>query len=122
VSFYVLFACKCVLLPGNNPIAVNKYIIYHIIKHSKNEVVAPKEEEEEEGEDEEEEGEDEEEEEEKKEKKTKVKDGEKKKEEEEEEEMKNKKNMITKDVRSNHNPLSLLTQYNVTTIKRNHPS
>ena len=28
VSFYVLFVCKCVLLPpGDNPIAVNKYII-----------------------------------------------------------------------------------------------
>jgi len=28
--FYVLFVCKCVLLPGDNPIAVNKYIIsYH---------------------------------------------------------------------------------------------
>ena len=27
VSFYVLFVCKCVLLPpGDNPIAVNKYI------------------------------------------------------------------------------------------------
>jgi hypothetical protein len=33
VSFYVLFVCECVLLPpGDNPIAVNKYIIssYHI--------------------------------------------------------------------------------------------
>jgi hypothetical protein len=31
VSFYVLFVCKCVLLPpGDNPIAVNKYISYHI--------------------------------------------------------------------------------------------
>jgi hypothetical protein len=30
VLFYVLFVCKCVLPPGNNPIAVNKYIIsYH---------------------------------------------------------------------------------------------
>jgi len=30
--FYVLFVCKCVLPPGDNPIAVNKYIIsYHII-------------------------------------------------------------------------------------------
>jgi hypothetical protein len=29
VSFHVLFVCKCVLLPpGDNPIAVNKYIIY----------------------------------------------------------------------------------------------
>jgi len=28
VSFYVLFVCKCVLLPpGDSPIAVNKYII-----------------------------------------------------------------------------------------------
>jgi hypothetical protein len=26
--FYVLFVCKCVLPPGDNPIAVNKYIIY----------------------------------------------------------------------------------------------
>jgi len=31
VLFYVLFVCKCVLPPGDNPIAVNKYIIsYHI--------------------------------------------------------------------------------------------
>jgi hypothetical protein len=30
VSFYVLFVCKCVLLPPvDNPTAVNKYIIYH---------------------------------------------------------------------------------------------
>ena len=28
--FYVLFVCKCVLPPGDNPIAVNKYIIYII--------------------------------------------------------------------------------------------
>ena len=27
VLFYVLFLCKCVLSPGDNPIAVNKYII-----------------------------------------------------------------------------------------------
>jgi len=27
VLFYVLFVCKCLLLPGDNPIAVNKYII-----------------------------------------------------------------------------------------------
>jgi len=28
--FYVLFACNCVLPPGDNPTAVNKYIIsYH---------------------------------------------------------------------------------------------
>jgi hypothetical protein len=26
VAFYVLFVCKCVLPPGDNPIAVNKYI------------------------------------------------------------------------------------------------
>jgi hypothetical protein len=25
--FYALFVCKCVLPPGDNPIAVNKYII-----------------------------------------------------------------------------------------------
>jgi hypothetical protein len=28
VLFYVLFVCKCVLPPGDNPVAVNKYIIY----------------------------------------------------------------------------------------------
>jgi hypothetical protein len=27
VLFYVLFLCKCVLPPGDDPIAVNKYII-----------------------------------------------------------------------------------------------
>jgi len=27
VLFYVLFVCKCVLPPGDNPTAVNKYII-----------------------------------------------------------------------------------------------
>jgi hypothetical protein len=27
VLFYVLFVCRCVLQPGNNPIAVNKYYI-----------------------------------------------------------------------------------------------
>jgi hypothetical protein len=27
VLLYVLFVCKCVLPPGDNPIAVNKYII-----------------------------------------------------------------------------------------------
>ena len=33
VSFYVLFVCKCVLLPpGDNPIAVNKYIISYRMK------------------------------------------------------------------------------------------
>ena len=35
VLFYVLFVCKCVLPPGDNPIAVNKYIIsYPIYKHN----------------------------------------------------------------------------------------
>jgi hypothetical protein len=34
VLFYVLFVCKCVLPPGDNLTAVNKYIIsYHIIYH-----------------------------------------------------------------------------------------
>jgi hypothetical protein len=28
VLFYVLFVCKCVQQSGDNPIAVNKYIIY----------------------------------------------------------------------------------------------
>jgi len=28
VLFYVLFVCKCVLPPGDNPTAVNKYIKY----------------------------------------------------------------------------------------------
>jgi len=32
VSFYVLFVCKCVLPPGDNPIAVNKYVISDHIK------------------------------------------------------------------------------------------
>jgi hypothetical protein len=32
VLFYVLFVCKCVLPPGDNPIAVNKYIISYIKK------------------------------------------------------------------------------------------
>ena len=31
VFYYVLFVCKCVLPPGDNPIAVIKYIVYHII-------------------------------------------------------------------------------------------
>jgi hypothetical protein len=30
VLFYVLFACKCVLPPGDNPTAVKKYIIPYI--------------------------------------------------------------------------------------------
>jgi len=33
VLFYVLFVCKCVLPPGDNPIEVNKYIItYHLLR------------------------------------------------------------------------------------------
>jgi len=31
VSFCVLFVCKRVLPPGDNPIAVNRYIICHIL-------------------------------------------------------------------------------------------
>jgi hypothetical protein len=31
VLFYVMVVCKCVLPPGDNPIAVNIYIIYHQI-------------------------------------------------------------------------------------------
>jgi len=27
VLFYILFVCECLLPPGDNPIAVNKYII-----------------------------------------------------------------------------------------------
>jgi len=39
--FYVLFVCKCVLPPGDNPIAANKYIIYHnFIYNSKEYTVA----------------------------------------------------------------------------------
>jgi len=34
VLFYVLFVCKCVLPPGDDPVAVNKYIVsYHIISY-----------------------------------------------------------------------------------------
>jgi hypothetical protein len=33
VLFYVVFVCKCVLPPGDNPIAVNKYIISY--RHSR---------------------------------------------------------------------------------------
>jgi hypothetical protein len=37
VLFYVLFVCKCVLPPGDNPIAVNKYhhhqTFYRKIRH-----------------------------------------------------------------------------------------
>jgi hypothetical protein len=38
VLFCVLFVCKCVLPPGDNPIAVNKYIIlyYTTTSHSSN--------------------------------------------------------------------------------------
>jgi hypothetical protein len=32
VLFYVLFVCKCVLPPGDNPTAVNKYIISYQLK------------------------------------------------------------------------------------------
>jgi len=32
MSFCVLFVCKCVLPPGDNPIAVNKYIISNHLK------------------------------------------------------------------------------------------
>jgi hypothetical protein len=34
VFFYVLFVCKCVLPPGDNPIAVNKYIIISSYIHT----------------------------------------------------------------------------------------
>jgi hypothetical protein len=30
VLFYVLFVCKCVLPPGDDAVAVNKYFMYHI--------------------------------------------------------------------------------------------
>jgi hypothetical protein len=33
VLFYVVFVCKCVLPPGDNPIAVNKYIISLIVDY-----------------------------------------------------------------------------------------
>jgi hypothetical protein len=33
VLFLVLFVCKCVLPPGDNPIAVNKYIIPYIVSY-----------------------------------------------------------------------------------------
>jgi len=29
VLFYVVLVCKCVLPPGDNPIAVNKYYYYY---------------------------------------------------------------------------------------------
>ena len=35
VLFYVLFVCKCVLPPGDNPIAVNKYIKYQTLSCTK---------------------------------------------------------------------------------------
>jgi len=40
VLFYVLFVCKCVLPPGDNPIAVNKYISYHISYHSATDMIS----------------------------------------------------------------------------------
>jgi len=41
VLFYVLFVCKCVLPPGDNPIAVKKYInkIYINKKYINNDTV-----------------------------------------------------------------------------------
>jgi hypothetical protein len=32
VLFYVVLVCKCVLPPGDNPIAVNKYYYYYFTK------------------------------------------------------------------------------------------
>jgi len=32
VLFYVVLVCKCVLPPGDNPIAVNKYYYYYKFK------------------------------------------------------------------------------------------
>jgi hypothetical protein len=32
VLFYVVIVCKCVLPPGDNPVTVNKYIIYHYVE------------------------------------------------------------------------------------------
>jgi serine/threonine protein kinase len=41
VLFYVLFVCKCLLPPGDNPITVNKYIIsYHFFIQQSSPVVA----------------------------------------------------------------------------------
>jgi hypothetical protein len=35
VLFCVLFVCKCVLLPGDNPMAVAKYImLYHVVSNT----------------------------------------------------------------------------------------
>jgi len=31
VLFYVLFVCKCVLSPGDNPIAVNTFILSYMV-------------------------------------------------------------------------------------------
>ena len=43
VLFYVLFVCKCVLPPGDNPIAVNKYhIIYYLSEEEKNLLPLPR--------------------------------------------------------------------------------
>jgi hypothetical protein len=36
VMFCVLFVCKCVLPPGDNPIAVNKYIIILLLSSEDN--------------------------------------------------------------------------------------
>jgi hypothetical protein len=36
VLFCVLFVCKCVLPPGDNPIAVNKYIKSELHMHVEN--------------------------------------------------------------------------------------
>jgi len=38
VLFYVLFVCKCVLPPGDNPIAVNKYIKLGSQSYTKNQI------------------------------------------------------------------------------------
>ena len=38
VLFSVLFVCKCVLPPGDNPIAVNKYININIILYNRTDV------------------------------------------------------------------------------------
>jgi hypothetical protein len=39
VLFCVLIVCKCVLPPGDNPIAVNKYIISYIILKERKESI-----------------------------------------------------------------------------------
>jgi hypothetical protein len=40
-KFYVLFVCKCVLPPGDNPTAVNKYIISYFLKSSSGTPASP---------------------------------------------------------------------------------